>query len=264
MRRSNRRGTSNLINSVPPTASTAPQRYGPGTLLTNITIPSIQVLRNTDVDENLGALLKSNLEFTELIGKYQYFRLVCLKVVLLPYFYNNAQGNGAFLINWDGQEPGNILMDDSAKLFSTIIPRTKVWKFIPPKMVIGTTNTDSAPVDLSQFINSRRFVLPVWFHAFQDFANSVTFRIEFTIQLRGLVTIPTSSKLKNILTQLELIEKLEEERKKKEEKKVEMKEEGKEEKEEEEEIKKKKDEEELENEKIMKEIKEKLMKMKIQ
>lgn len=205
-RRRRRRG---LINRRPPVATTQPQRYGPGRLITNITLDVSNILPNTISSTNLGALLKENLEFTELIGKFNYFKLIAIKVMLRPYnFINTNRNQGVFVLDWHGEPPGDLEKSDNAKYFGPINNNLKTWKFIPPKMVIGTTNTDSAPVDLSQYINTHRFVLPVWLHVFHDFTNQVfNFIIEMVIETRGITMLPASSKLNNIQKQIDIIKK---------------------------------------------------------
>lgn len=197
-----------VINRRPPNTSTKPQRYGPGRLITNITLELPIIAPNTITSINLGEQLKSNLEFTELSGKFNYFKLIAIKVILLSYQFQNTTKSGVFVLNWHGEPPGDLTKSDNAKLFGPINITNKIWKFIPPKMVIGTTNTDSAPINLNEYINIHRFTLPAWIHVFHEFTGqNMPFKVELVIETRGITMLPSSSKLDNILKQIELLEK---------------------------------------------------------
>jgi len=201
-------GKNRIINRRPPNTTTRPQRYGPGKLITNITLELPIIPPNSITSINLGEQLKSNLEFTELSGKFNYFKLIAIKVILLSYQFQNTTKSGVFVLNWHGEPPGDLTKSDNAKLFGPINISNKIWKFIPPKMVIGTTNTDSAPINLNEYINIHRFTLPAWMHIFHEFTSqSMPFKVELVIETRGITMLPSSSKLENILKQVELLEK---------------------------------------------------------
>lgn len=205
-----------IINRVPPVVSTTPQTYGPGRLIAHITDDIIRTTAVTVESYHLGERLKGNSEFLETVNKYKFFKILGIKVILKPYNYVNTSETGAFLLNWDSEVPDNFLKDDSAKIFGPVNPRMKVWKFIPPDMVIGTTAQGTAPVNLRTYINAKRFVIPCWFHVVVGFQGFVDFQIEWIIEFRGLSLLPTSTKIESLEEQLRMLKlKLKEEEKEK-------------------------------------------------
>lgn len=208
-----------MINRVPPIVSTGPQTYGPGRVVAHISDTITRTTTTTVSSYNLGERLKENVEFQETIEKYQYFKILGIKVILKPFNYVNTSETGAFMINWDSDiSDTDFFKNDSVKVFGPVNHRMKVWRFLPPDMVIGTTNTATAPVHLQSYINAARFVVPCWFHVIVGFQGFVEFQIEWILEFRGLAIVSTQTKINRLLERVNLLkEKLKEENKKKEE-----------------------------------------------
>lgn len=206
-RRQRGRKKRRIINSLPPSISQKPSKYGPGMNLIRITF-HYNVESNTLRSFYLGENIRNNIEFQRCALYYKYFKLKVIKIFLPPYNMANSSGDGTLLINWDSSEVNadDMRLDDRAKYFGPVNSRFKIWKFLPPHAVAGTTGTNTAPVLLDGYINDFRFVLPLRLHIIHYLPESIILRVELVLLFRGN-EIPTTTSLKtyyiNLLKQLE-------------------------------------------------------------
>lgn len=135
---------------------------------------------------------------------FKYFKIKYVKAV----FYPIGSTGGTILVNLSWNQISSsrdyLLKDDSTKIVTAYRIKTKVFTWLPVRMVLNVNSTDQeVPTNFlnpSEFIAIDRVVdLPGWLFLYNNNASSYQFNVEIKVEFRGNDFFNTASKIEKVL-----------------------------------------------------------------
>jgi hypothetical protein len=175
--------------------SEKPQTYGPGRTVRIIDIDK-EIQGENDYIQNIGTLLKNNIEMNVELNNYNYWKLLNFAIVFYPndYRYNNSPIQYfKFQVNWENStDVANINTEDNSKLVPVYRTKKYCYKFIPVNITYLVGNASTSTVSTLSIINPREYArtyIPLEYYPGKIIFGSSTpvlqYKILMKIEYRG-------------------------------------------------------------------------------
>jgi hypothetical protein len=135
---------------------------------------------------------------------FKYFKIRYVKAVFYP--QNASAGTVLVNLSWNqiSTTKEYLEKDDSTKIVSPFRVRTKVFTWLPVRMVLNVNSTaQEVPTNFlnpSEYISVDRVVdLPGWLFLFNNTPTAWTFNIEIKVEFRANDFFNTASKMEKVL-----------------------------------------------------------------
>jgi hypothetical protein len=185
------------------TTSAKPVRYGPGKNVS--VINRFHDLSGNDITRiSINSELMNNTEFSMKSSLFKYFKIKYIKAVFYP--VNGQEGTILVNLSWNQVSATRDYLekDDSTKILTAYRVKTKVFTWLPVRMVLNVNSTSQDPptnfINPSEYISVDRIVdLPGWLFIFSNNSHIYQVNVEIKIEFRGNDFFNTASKIEKVL-----------------------------------------------------------------
>jgi hypothetical protein len=132
-----------MLKSLPYTIRQNVIKLGPGSTLSRVTLRYLYIPGEVGSSSlNMMYSVVHSEEFQRNLPLYRYWKLIGIKIIINPRVTQTTSNDlsGRITVDWDNEAIENILSDDSSKDIPSYSTRYRIYKFMPPDVMLTGLN----------------------------------------------------------------------------------------------------------------------------